>query len=96
MTRRAITSMFCENVFCSHGGKWIDLIIVMGISQIQGFNDLQIGRLKVGKIQNFQIGKFVHLGGLEISRLMDLKIQKCEEWDAPKFGGLKKIKRLEI
>lgn len=68
----------------------------MGISQIQGFNDLQIGRLKVGKIQNFQIGKFVHLGGLEISRLMDLKIQKCEEWDAPKFGGLKKIKRLEI
>lgn len=74
MTRRAITSMFCENVFCSHQGKWIDLIIAMGISQIRGFNDLQIGRLKVGKIQNWKIGKFVHLESIEILRLMDLEI----------------------
>lgn len=74
MTRRAITSMFCENVFCSHGGKWIDLIIAMGISQIRDFNDLQIGRLEVGKIQNWKIGKFVHLESIEILRSMDLKI----------------------
>lgn len=66
--------MFCENLFCSHGGKWIDLTIATGISQIRGFNDSQIGRLKVGKIQNMKIGKFVHLESLEISRLMDLKI----------------------